>query len=117
MQIGSRTRYVDVEHIVGYVEAHRLREELRFCQNFLVESDLERARHKVFNYVVESRNETIVNEKVDHFLNHLKCSAKVNLALGFILKSIEDERSETFRNTKTIHCWIDPNLCAPMTTL
>ena len=29
MQIGSRTRDVDVEHIVGDVEDHRLREELR----------------------------------------------------------------------------------------
>ena len=31
MQIGSRTRDVDVEHIVGDVEDHRLREVLRSC--------------------------------------------------------------------------------------
>ena len=47
MQIGSRTNSVDVEHIVGDVEDHRLREELRFCQRFLVDSEPERARHKV----------------------------------------------------------------------
>ena len=47
MQIGSRTKDVDVEHIVGDVEDHRLREELRYCQHFLVDSELERARHKV----------------------------------------------------------------------
>ena len=35
MQIGSRTRDVDVEQIVGDNEDHRLREELRSCQNFL----------------------------------------------------------------------------------
>ena len=29
MQIGSRTKVVDVEHIVGDVEDHRLRKELR----------------------------------------------------------------------------------------
>ena len=46
-QIGSRTRDVDVEHIVGDVEDHRLREKLRYCQHFLVESELESARHKV----------------------------------------------------------------------
>ena len=34
MQIGSRTRDVGVEHIVGDVEDHRLREELRSCQHF-----------------------------------------------------------------------------------
>ena len=89
-QIGSGTRNVDVEHIVGDVEDHSLREELRSCQHFLVDSELERARHKVFNYAVESLNKTIVNEKLDHFFNNLKCAAKVNLAFGFILKNIED---------------------------
>ena len=52
MQIGSGSRDVDVEHIVGDVEDHSLREELRFCQHFLVDSELQRARHKVFNYAV-----------------------------------------------------------------
>ena len=82
MQIGSGTRDVDVEHIVGHVGDHRLREELRFCQPFLVDSELERARHKEFNYAVETLNETIVNEKLDHFFNNLKCAAEVNLALA-----------------------------------
>ena len=90
MQIGSRKRDVTLEHIVGDVEDHILREELRSCQHFLVDSELERARNKVFNYAVETLNETIVNEKLDHFFNNLKCAAKVNLAFGFILKNIED---------------------------
>ena len=90
MQIGSGTRNVYVEHIVGDVEDHSLRKELRSCQHFLVDSELERARHKVFNYAVETLNETIVNEKLDHFSNNLKCAAKMNLAFGFILKNIED---------------------------
>ena len=81
-----------MEHIVGDVEDHWLREGLRSCQLFLVDSELERARHKVFNYAVETLNETIVNEKLDHFLNNLKSAAKVNLAFGFILKNIEDGR-------------------------
>ena len=89
MQIGSRTRDVHVEHIVGEVEDHNLREELCSCQHFLVDSELERARHKVFNYAVETINEAVVNEKLDHFFNNLKCAPKVNLAFGFILKNIE----------------------------
>ena len=48
MQIGSGTKYVDVEHILGDVEDHSLREELRSCQLFLVDSELERARHPSF---------------------------------------------------------------------
>ena len=81
---------MNLEHIVGDVEAHRLREEFRSYQHFLVNSELERARHKVFNYAVETLNESIVNEKLDHFFNNLKCAAKVNLAFGFILKNRED---------------------------
>ena len=37
MQIGSGTRGVDVEHIVGDVEDHRLREEWCSCQHFLMD--------------------------------------------------------------------------------
>ena len=90
MQIRSGTGDVNLEHIVGDVEDHSLREELRSSQHFLVDSELERARHKVFNYAVESLNEAIANKKLDQFFNNLKCAAKVNLAFGFILKNIED---------------------------
>ena len=91
MRIGSATRDVDVEDIEGEVQDHRLREELSSCQHFLVDSELERTRHKVFNFAIEKLNEEIVDEKLDHFFNKLKCAAKVNLAFGFILKNIEDE--------------------------
>ena len=89
MQIGPGTRDVNVEHIVEDAENHSLREELRSCQHFLVDSELERARHKVFNYAVKTLNETIVNEKLDHSFKKLKCAAKLNLAFGFNLKNIE----------------------------
>ena len=79
-----------VEQILGAVEDKRLREELRSCQYFLVYCELERARHKIINYAVETVNETLVNEEFDHFFNSLKRAAKVNLAFGFILKNIED---------------------------
>ena len=87
MQIGSRTRDVDVENIVGVVEDHGFREELQSCQQFLVDSELQRMRHKVFNYTVETLNETIVNEKLGPFSTNLKSAAKVKLAFGFILKN------------------------------
>ena len=90
MQIGFGTKDVSLEHKVRDVEDHSLKEELRSCQLFLVASELERARHKVFNYAVETLNETIVNEKLDHFFNNLKSAAKANLVFGFILKNIED---------------------------
>ena len=76
MQIGSRKREVDVEHIVGDAEDHRWREELPSCQHFLVDSEIERARRKIFNYAGETLNGAIVNKKLDHFFNKLKCAAK-----------------------------------------
>ena len=94
MQIG--TRNVDVEHVVGDVEDHRVREELRCCQHFLVDSELDRTRHKVFNYVVETLYEPIVNEKLDHFFYNIKFATKVNLVFGFILKNIDDGRLRHF---------------------
>ena len=65
---------------------------MRSCHHFLVDSELEGARHNVFNYAVGYLNETIVNEKLDHFFNNLKRAAKKNPAFGFILKKIEDGR-------------------------
>ena len=79
---------MDVEHIVGDVQDHRLREELRSCKLFLVDSEHESTRHSVFNYAVETLTDTIVNEKLDHFFNSLKCAAKVNVAFDSILKIV-----------------------------
>ena len=79
-----------MEHKVGDVEDHRLREVLHCCQHLLVDSELERARHKVFDYAVKTLNEPIVNEKLDHFFNNLKSAAKANLAFSLILKNIDD---------------------------
>ena len=75
---------------MGDVEDHRLKEELPSCQHFLVDSELERARHKVFSYAIENLKAEVVDEKLDHFYNNLKRAAKVNLAFGFILGNIED---------------------------
>ena len=90
MQIGSGTRNVDVELIVGDVEDPRLREGLRSCQHFSLDSELERARHKVFIYAIENLNAEFVDEERDPFFINLKCAAKVNLAFGFILRNVED---------------------------
>ena len=90
MQIGSRTRDVDVEHIVGDAEDHRLRGVLRSCQHFFVDSELETARSKLFNYAIENLCSKAFDKKIDQFFNNYNRAAKVNLAFGFILKNIED---------------------------
>ena len=66
-----------------------LKEELRACQQFLVNSELDRARHKVSNYAVESVKETIVNEKLSQFSQNMNCAGMVSLAFGFFLQKAE----------------------------
>ena len=84
-----KTTKFDPDDIINEVDDMNLKEKLRSCQNFLVNSEFERARHKVFIYSIENLNATKVDEKLDHFFNNSKCAAKVNLAFGSILK-IED---------------------------
>ena len=100
MQIGSRTRDVDVEHIVGDVEDHKLREELRSCKHFLLESELERARHKVFNYAVETLNETIVNEKLDHFFQQFELCSKSESGFWLDFEKYRRWRVQIFLRTR-----------------
>ena len=67
-----------------------LKKELCSCHYSLVDSQPEGTRHKVINYAMGNINDAKVDEKLDHFLNNLKCGARMNLAFGFILKNIEE---------------------------
>ena len=67
-----------------------LQEGLRSFQHFLVESDHDCARNKVFSLGIDDLNARLVEEKFDPFFHNLKCAAKVNLAFAFIFKYIED---------------------------
>ena len=73
-----------------------LMEELRLCQHVLVESELESARHGVFNYAVQKINETAVTEILDQICNKLRIAAEVNLAFRIILKNTEDWKVTCF---------------------
>ena len=67
-----------------------LEEELQWCRHFMVDSETQKGRHSVFNFVVINLTAQVIEEKLDRVLDNLKCAAKLNLALGFILKVIED---------------------------
>ena len=86
----SKTENVDLDDIINEVDDANLKEDLRSCQLLLVDSELERVGPKVFKYAKENLNAKIVDGKLDHFFNNLRCAAKLNLASGFILKNTED---------------------------
>ena len=67
-----------------------LTEELQACQHFLVDSELEKGRHRVFNFAMSTFDNSLINKKLDLVFNGLKSAAKVNLAFGFVLKNVED---------------------------
>ena len=81
-----KTAIVDLDDNINEVDGTNLKEELRSCQHFLVFFELERAKHKVFNYAIAKLKAETVNGKLDYFFHKLECAAKVNLSLGFILK-------------------------------
>ena len=95
-QIGFGAGNIDVEDIVGDVEDQSLREELQSCKHFLVDSEIQKGRHSVFNFAVNNLTAQVIEEKLDRVLDKLKCVAKLNLALGFILKIIEDGKFRHF---------------------
>ena len=56
-----------------------LKEDLYSCNQFLVDSEIEKGRPCVFNFATSSFNSSFVNEKLDHVFNQLKFLSKSNL--------------------------------------
>ena len=63
---------------------------------FLIDSETQKRRHSVFHFVVNKLTAQVIEEKLDHVLDNLKCAAKPILALGFVLKNIEDGKFRYF---------------------
>ena len=95
-QIGFGSSNIDMDDIMGDVDDQSLREELQSCRHFLVDSEIQKGRHSVFNFAVNNLTAQIIEEKLDRVLDKLQCVAKLNLALGFILKNIEDGKFRYF---------------------
>ena len=95
-QIGFGASNIDVEDIVGDFDDQSLREELQSCRHFPVDSEIQKGRHSVFNFAVNNLTAQVIEGKLDRVLDKLKCVAKLNLALGFILKNIEDGKFRYF---------------------
>ena len=95
-QTGFGASNFNVEDIVGDLDDQSLREELQSCRHFLVDSEIQKGRHSVFNFAVNNLTALVIEEKLDRVLDKLRCVAKLNLALGFILKNIEDGKFRYF---------------------
>ena len=65
-----------------------LEEKLQACQHFLVDSELEKGRHRAFNFAMSIFDKSWINRKLDLLFKGLECAAKVNLAFVFVLKNV-----------------------------
>ena len=55
-----------------------LEEEIQSCRPFLVDFEIKRGRHSVFNFVVNNLTAQVIEEKLDRVLDNLKCAEKPN---------------------------------------
>ena len=66
------------------------KEKLRVFQHFLVECEFKNRRHRVLNISISNLNRSLVNKILDYPFKGLKFATKVNLAIGFVSKNIDD---------------------------
>ena len=83
---------VEMQSFADAGDDKSLEEELQSCKHILVDYNSQKGRHNVFNFVVNNLTAQVIEEKLVLFLDKLKCAANPNLALGFILKNIENEK-------------------------
>ena len=89
-QRSSGDQSVDVAQLMADVDDNSLKEKLETWKHFLVDSGKENGRHTVYNFAMDSLESEYSLEKLDVVFDSLKCAAKVNVAVGFVLKDVED---------------------------
>ena len=94
-----------------------LKEELQACQHFLVDSQLEKGRHRVLNFAMSTFYNSSINKKLDSRFKGINCAAKVNLAFGFVHKSVQDRSWRYFYAHENDTVMERLKLCVHQTTL
>ena len=89
----------------------KTKEEPNCCNRFLVDLELEQARHWVFNFAMSSFNNSFLNEKLDLVFDQLH--PKLTLRSDLYWETLKIERVDTFMQTKTILLLRGLNMCVP----
>ena len=74
----------------------QLQQELSACQHFFDDTEMENGRHQVFNFKLSKLDPHEINKKLKEVFEKLNCAAKVNLALGFILRNVDTDEYRYF---------------------
>ena len=67
----------------------KLKEKLSTCQHFLVHTEIEKGRHKVFHLQMSYLDDKVINEKLNEVFNKVDSAAKINIALGFVFRNVD----------------------------
>ena len=94
-----------------------LKEELQACQHFLVDSELEKGRHRVVSFAMSTIDNSLINQKLGSAFKGLKCAARDNLAFDLFSKTLKMDQVDIFMLTRTIWLWRGPKLSLRQTTL
>ena len=71
-------------------------EQLQSCRFFLVDIEIQKGRHSVFNFVFNNCTAQVIEGNLDRVPDKLKCAPKLNLVIGFFLKNVEDGKFRYF---------------------
>ena len=77
-------------------DGDKLKEELSAGQHFLVDTEMENGRYKVFNFQLSKLVTKITNEQLEEVFNKLNSAAKIKIALGFVFRNIETGKYQYF---------------------
>ena len=85
----SETKNNDLTQLLRKVDDESLNEELATRKHFVLDSEMENGRHRVFHFAMEVLDANTLSQKLDTVIKILKCAANLNFASGFVLKSVE----------------------------
>ena len=57
---------------MGDVDDQKLREELESCKHLLTDTEMEKGRHRVFNFAMSSFDMSLINDKLDYVFKKLR---------------------------------------------
>ena len=81
---------MSMRHLLIGINDESLKEELETCTHFLVHSEMEIGRHRVFHFAMNILDAQTLSQKRDTVFNRQKCAAQLNVPFGFVLKNVED---------------------------
>ena len=74
----------------------QLQQELSACQHFFDDTEMENGIHRMFNFKLSKLDLNEINEKLKEVFEKLNCAAKVNLALRFIFRNVDNDEYRYF---------------------